>query len=76
MGGISQESPNKGRVLNFNKRHYRQSLNNKFWNTRLKIYGFEYLENINSESFREIKLLAENPLVGEKFSISQNLKVL
>ena len=34
MDGVRQERPNRGPIFNFNKKLYRQSLNNKFWHTR------------------------------------------
>ena len=39
MDSIRQERPNKGPILNFNKTHYRQSLNKKF-DTHVEISMF------------------------------------
>ena len=64
MGDIRQESSNDGSILNFNKRLYRQSLNNTFSTNVEKSIVFKKinsdLEKINSVSFLEIKFLADN----------------
>ena len=81
MGAIRQERPNESPILNFNKRLYSESLNKKFATLVKKSKSLrtwknkQCLEKINSASFLEIKLLAENHCGGEKFSTSQKLKV-
>ena len=64
MDDIRQERPNEGPILNFNKRLYGESLNRKFGTHIEKYMFFKTLKKINSVSFLEIKLLAENARQG------------
>ena len=45
MDNTTQERPNVGPILNFNKRHYRRSLNKKFGTHVEKAMVFKTLKN-------------------------------
>ena len=63
MDDIRQERLSKDPILNLNKRHIKFTKQGT-WHTGKEIYGLSGLEKVNSATFPEVKLLAENPCVG------------